>query len=88
MTARDATSTGIPQLDILMGGGLPPRNTLVISGDQDPSTPVERQQLIVGMIAGARHEIVAPGAHLAAVEQPDTVNRLILEHLRTKGETR
>jgi 3-oxoadipate enol-lactonase len=55
--------------------------TLVISGDRDPSTPVERQQLIVGMIAGARHEIVAPGAHLAAVEQPDTVNRLILEHL-------
>ena len=28
------------------------------------------------------HEIVGPAAHLAAVEQPQAVNRLILEHLR------
>lgn len=55
--------------------------TLVISGDRDPSTPVERQEEIARAIPGARHEVVAPAAHLAAVEQPETVNRLILEHL-------
>ncbi len=55
--------------------------TLVISGDRDPSTPVEQQELIAGAIPGARHEIVGPAAHLAAIEQADAVNRLILEHL-------
>ena len=56
--------------------------TLVVSGDQDPSTPPERQELIARAIPGARHEIVGPAAHLAAVEQPESVNRLILEHLQ------
>ncbi len=28
------------------------------------------------------HEVVGPAAHLAAVQQPEVVNRLILEHLR------
>lgn len=55
--------------------------TLVVSGDRDPSTPVEQQELIAGAVPDARHEVVAPAAHLAAVEQPDAVNRLILEHL-------
>jgi 3-oxoadipate enol-lactonase len=56
--------------------------TLVVSGAQDPSTPPERQAEIVRAISGgARHELVEPAAHLAAVEQPEAVNRLILEHL-------
>ena len=55
--------------------------TLVISGDRDPSTPPKQQELIARAIPGARHEIVAPAAHLAAVEQPESINRLILEHL-------
>jgi 3-oxoadipate enol-lactonase len=56
--------------------------TLVISGSDDPATPLEHQRLIAAAIPGARHEIVGPAAHLAAVEQPKAVNRLILEHLR------
>jgi 3-oxoadipate enol-lactonase len=55
--------------------------TLVISGADDPSTPPEQQQLIAAAIPGARHEVVGPAAHLAAVEQPEAVNQLILEHL-------
>jgi 3-oxoadipate enol-lactonase len=55
--------------------------TLVISGRDDPATPVEQQRLIAERIPGARHEIVAPAAHLAAVQQPEAVNHLILEHL-------
>lgn len=55
--------------------------TLVISGSEDPATPPDDQELIAAAIPRARHEVVGPAAHLAAVEQPDTVNRLILEHL-------
>jgi 3-oxoadipate enol-lactonase len=58
-----------------------PAPTLVISGDRDPSTPVEQQKLIADAIPGARHEVVGPAAHVAAVEQADEVNRLILEHM-------
>jgi 3-oxoadipate enol-lactonase len=55
--------------------------TVVVSGDRDPSTPLEVQELIARAIPGARHEVVAPAAHLPAVEQPETINRLILECL-------
>jgi 3-oxoadipate enol-lactonase len=55
--------------------------TLVVSGSEDPSTPPEHQRLIAEAIPNARHETVSPAAHLAAVEQPEAVNRLILEHL-------
>jgi 3-oxoadipate enol-lactonase len=55
--------------------------TLVISGSEDPATPPEQQELIAAAIPGARHEVVGPAAHTAAVEQPEAVNTLILEHL-------
>lgn len=55
--------------------------TLVISGADDPATPPEKQDEITRAIPGARHEVVGPAAHLATVEQPESVNRLILEHL-------
>ncbi len=56
--------------------------TLVISGSDDPATPIEHQRVIAAAIPGARHEVVGPAAHLAAVQQPEAVNRLTLEHLR------
>jgi 3-oxoadipate enol-lactonase len=55
--------------------------TLVVSGADDPSTPPEEQRLIADAIPQAGHETVGPAAHLAAVEQPEAVNRLILGHL-------
>ena len=54
---------------------------LVISGSDDPATPLEHQRLIAAAIPGARHEIVGPAAHMAAVERHEAFNRLILEHL-------
>jgi 3-oxoadipate enol-lactonase len=54
--------------------------TLVVSGNRDPSTPVEVQELIARAVPAATHEVVA-AAHLAAVEQPEPINRLILERL-------
>ena len=55
--------------------------TLVISGSDDPSTPPSEQEQIAAVIPNCRHEVVGPAAHVAAVEQPEAVNRLILEHL-------
>lgn len=55
--------------------------TLVVSGSEDPSTPFEHQRLIAEAVSAARHESVGPAAHLAAVEQPEAINELILEHL-------
>lgn len=55
--------------------------TLIVTASDDPSTPAEHQLVIAESIPGARHETVGPAAHLAAVEQPEAVNRLILEHL-------
>ena len=54
---------------------------LVISGSDDPATPLEHQRLIAAAIPGARHEVVGPAAHMAAVEQHEAVNRLIAEHM-------
>jgi 3-oxoadipate enol-lactonase len=55
--------------------------TLVIAGAQDPATPPEHAQRIADAIPGARLEVLDPAAHLANVEQPEAVTRLILEHL-------
>ena len=55
--------------------------TLVISGSEDPATPPEHGELIHDGIAGSEFLVVERAAHLANIEQPDTINRAILEHL-------
>ncbi len=55
--------------------------TLVISGVGDLATPPEKQEQIAAAIPDARHQVLAPAAHIAAVEQPDAVNHLIREHI-------
>lgn len=55
--------------------------TLVISGALDRSAPAENQEAIAAAIPGARLTSVR-AAHVSAVEQPEAVNRLILEHLK------
>ncbi|MEU8185037.1 3-oxoadipate enol-lactonase [Micromonospora sp. NPDC049047] len=54
--------------------------TLVIAGADDPATPVEHARDIVGRIPRARLAVVDAAAHLANVEQPEQVCRLLLEH--------
>ncbi len=58
--------------------------TLVISGAEDPATPPEHGGLIRDAIPGARFEVVPRAAHIANVEQPETVTRLILDHLEAR----
>ena len=55
--------------------------TLVVSATDDPSTPPEHQRTIAGLIPGARLEVIEDAAHLANVQHPATVNRLIIDHL-------
>jgi len=54
-------------------------NTTVI-GD-DLATPPARAEAIVAAIPKARLEVVAGAAHLANIERPEQVTRLLLDHV-------
>lgn len=55
--------------------------TLVVAGEQDPSTPPEFLRRIAEAIPGARLAVLSPAAHLANIEQADAMTRLVLDHL-------
>jgi 3-oxoadipate enol-lactonase len=55
--------------------------TMVIAGADDPATPPSFATEIARTVPGARLEIVDEAAHLANVEQPALVTRLLLDHL-------
>jgi 3-oxoadipate enol-lactonase len=55
--------------------------TLVIAGEHDEATPVEHARTIAGAVPAARLEVVPAAAHLASVERPPAVTRLIVDHL-------
>ncbi|MFI9644132.1 3-oxoadipate enol-lactonase [Micromonospora sp. NPDC051925] len=59
--------------------------TLVVAGADDPATPVAHAREIVGRIPGARLVVVGAAAHLANVEQPEQVCRLLREHFEEPG---
>jgi 3-oxoadipate enol-lactonase len=71
----------IEHMDLTAGLPSIPAPTLVIAGAQDPATPPEHAERIVAAVPDARLEVLDPAAHLANVEQPDAVTRLMLEHL-------
>jgi 3-oxoadipate enol-lactonase / 4-carboxymuconolactone decarboxylase len=54
--------------------------TLVIAAADDPATPPSHADLIGNGVAGARVEVLANAAHIATVEQPGVVARLLLTH--------
>ncbi|WP_406691086.1 3-oxoadipate enol-lactonase [Saccharopolyspora sp. ID03-671] len=70
----------IAEMDVL--DGLPgiTAPTLVIAGAEDPATPPSHAERIAAGVPGARVEVLSPAAHLANAEQPEAVNRLLLEH--------
>ena len=55
--------------------------TLVIAGADDPAVSAAQARELASTIPGARLETVADAAHLANVERPDEVTRLVLRHL-------
>lgn len=55
--------------------------TLVIAGEQDPSTPPADLKIIADGIARSTLHVLDPAAHLANVEQAGEVTRLIIDHI-------
>ncbi len=58
--------------------------TMVVAGADDQAIPPEHGVAIAKAIAGSSFFTVADAAHLANVEQPDVVTRLMLDHLPVK----
>jgi 3-oxoadipate enol-lactonase len=57
-------------------------STLVIAGREDLATPPEHGYLIAERVEHARLELIPHAAHLANVEQPELVAKLMLRHLQ------
>ena len=56
--------------------------TLVICGRNDPVTPVPDHEAMAAKIPGARLEIIENCGHLSTIEQPDSINRVLIDWLR------
>lgn len=80
-----ACCTAIERMDLTADLSHIRAETLVIAGQEDPSTPPEHGRAIAESIADARFEVLSPAAHLANVEQPEAVNHLLLAHLLGEG---
>jgi 3-oxoadipate enol-lactonase len=61
--------------------------TLVVSGLADPSTPPEFGEEIALRVPGARFVVVEQAAHLASVERPAEVGRLVAAHFAGAAPT-
>jgi 3-oxoadipate enol-lactonase len=68
MDLRDA----LPQISV---------PTLVIGALEDLALPPDHQRLIAAGVPGARLELIGDAAHIVSAQQPETINRLIREHL-------
>lgn len=55
--------------------------TLVLSGSDDPAAPPDLGAHVAASIVGASHAVIAGGAHIANVEQPEAFTAQLLEHL-------
>jgi 3-oxoadipate enol-lactonase len=56
--------------------------TFIIAAGDDRATPPDHAAHIAARIPGARMAVIAGAAHLATVERPDRIARLVLRHLR------
>ncbi|MEV6812501.1 3-oxoadipate enol-lactonase [Micromonospora sp. NPDC051296] len=59
--------------------------TLVIGAADDPATPPEHARQIAERIPSARLVVLDGAAHLANVEQPEAVARLLTDHFDPEG---
>lgn len=61
--------------------------TLVLAGDEDPSTPPEVVREIADGVPGADFVVVSPAAHVPTVEIPDRVTEILRGHLEAARGT-
>ncbi|HSD81034.1 MAG TPA: alpha/beta fold hydrolase [Solirubrobacteraceae bacterium] len=79
-------AAGIERMDLR--GRLPRivAPTLVVAAAEDPATPPEHGRAIAAAVPGARLEVLAHAAHLASVERPAALARLVLDHLKEAAQ--
>jgi pimeloyl-ACP methyl ester carboxylesterase len=56
--------------------------TLILCGRGDPVTPVADHEAMAACVPSARLAIVEDCGHLSTIEQPDAVNRVLIDWLR------
>jgi 3-oxoadipate enol-lactonase len=61
--------------------------TLALAGADDPATTPEHLARVAAGVRDGRLAVVADASHLANLEQPEAVNRLLVEHLLPQGGT-
>ena len=59
--------------------------TLVLCGAGDAVTPPADHEAIAARIAGARLVVVPESGHLSTIEQPEAVNRALLDWLASSS---
>jgi 3-oxoadipate enol-lactonase/4-carboxymuconolactone decarboxylase len=55
--------------------------TLVLAGAGDPVVPIRAAAELAESVTGASLQVIAPGAHLLNLEQPDRFNSAVIDHL-------
>lgn len=55
--------------------------TLVIAGADDPAAPPDQAEFIRESISDASLRVIPDAAHLANIEQPETITQAILDHV-------
>jgi 3-oxoadipate enol-lactonase len=78
--------TAVASLDLRDGLARIELPTLVASAAHDTALPREHGLAIAAGVPGARFALIERAAHIANVEQPEVVNRLILDHLAGSGD--
>lgn len=61
--------------------------TWIVSGGDDPATPPAHGYLMAGLIPQASIDVVAQAAHVAFVERPELLARLLIDHLTAHPDT-
>jgi pimeloyl-ACP methyl ester carboxylesterase len=62
--------------------------TLLISGDQDPISPVSVGQRLHGLLPDSCLRVLPGGTHWLAHDRPDQVARLVIDHLGAPARPR
>ncbi|MBZ0139946.1 MAG: alpha/beta fold hydrolase [Pseudorhodoplanes sp.] len=55
--------------------------TLVLVGENDPTTPVSASQFIAERISGAELRVIADASHMSPIEQPHVINEMVMRYL-------
>jgi 2-hydroxy-6-oxonona-2,4-dienedioate hydrolase len=57
-------------------------NTLIVAGDKDPLLPIEKQRRDMGLISGAKLEILSDTGHVVPMERPEEFNSMLIGFLK------